>query len=149
MTQRRSYFPNLILEFSYNESYFDFGVSHRQTQFKEIRQIRSYDVESLYGDIGGYMGLLLGYSILNLPTMIICCYGLIKKTFLDRRAQKSNNPNDTILDTVFFSNDSRTTRGEITIQTDTSIDKCEGERNKTPNRKMVSTVFDQQITLES
>ena len=104
MTQQGSYFLNLILEFSYNESYFDFGVSHRQTQFKEIRQIRSYDAESLYGDIGGYMGLLLGYSILNLPTMIISCYGFIKKRFLDRKAQKSNNPNDTTLETAFFNN---------------------------------------------
>ena len=141
MTQRRSYFLNLTLEFSYNESYFDFGVSHRQTQFKEIRQIRSYDVESLYGDIGGYMGLLLGYSILNLPTMIISCYGLIKKTFLDRKAQKTNYPNDTALDKEFFSNDSRTTRGETTIQTDTAIDKCEGERNKTLSKNNVKHGF--------
>ena len=73
--------------------------------------------------------------------MIISCYGLIKKTFLDRKAQKSNNPNDTTLETAFFSNDSRMTRGEITIQTDTSIDKCEGERNKTPNRNNVKHGF--------
>ena len=51
-------------------------------------------MESLYGDIGGYMGLLLGYSILNLPSMILFCYGSIRKRILCLKTIGSNVNNE-------------------------------------------------------
>ena len=41
------------------------------TKFKEIKQVRKYSEQSLVGNLGGYIGLCLGYAILNLPTMIL------------------------------------------------------------------------------
>ena len=35
--------------------------------FKEIRQVRAFGIESLIGNIGGYIGLFLGASIIQLP----------------------------------------------------------------------------------
>ena len=43
-----------------NQTYFTFWVFYRQTTFREIKQIRAYDLENLYGNIGGYMGLFFG-----------------------------------------------------------------------------------------
>ena len=40
-------------------------------KFKEIRQIRKYSVQSLVGNLGGYIGLCLGYALLNLPSVIL------------------------------------------------------------------------------
>ena len=77
----------LLLGFT-NDSYFTFWVFYRQTSFREITQIRAYDLDSLYGNIGGYMGLFLGYALLNLPTMFFILYGYIKKTILDVRPLK-------------------------------------------------------------
>ena len=71
-----------------NESYFTFWVFYRQTTFREIKQIRAYDLDMLYGNIGGYMGLLLGYAILNLPTMLLFLYGSIKKSLLNIKTTK-------------------------------------------------------------
>ena len=114
---------DLTLESSYDESYFNFEVIHRQTQFKEIRQIRAYDVESLYGDIGGYMGLLLGYSVLNFPAMIISCYGSIKNKFSVKRARIFNDPNTSKMATNLVNGHSRKMVATNTIIMDTN--SCE------------------------
>ena len=65
-------------------------------QFRRINDIRAYDLESLYGDIGGYMGLLLGYSILSFPGMILSCYEVIKKRIEDHKQRNSNEDNNDI-----------------------------------------------------
>ena len=39
--------------------------------FKEIKQVRKYSVQSLVGNGGGYIGLCLGYALWNLPTIIL------------------------------------------------------------------------------
>ena len=83
-----------FLEGSTNESHYTIRVSHRQTTFRETKQIRAYDLESLCGDIGGYMGLLLGYSILNMPTMILLCYGSIKRRLFDLKLLRTNDNKD-------------------------------------------------------
>ena len=38
--------------------------------FKEIRVVRSFDVETMIGNGGGYIGLCLGYSFLQLPGIL-------------------------------------------------------------------------------
>ena len=32
--------------------------------------MRAYDIGSLVGDVGGYIGLFLGYALLNLPKFL-------------------------------------------------------------------------------
>merc|ERR1712038_1881201 len=44
---------------------------------KEIKQARAFGIESLIGNIGGYMGLLLGVSIIQLPRFFSFWYQLI------------------------------------------------------------------------
>ena len=62
-------------------------VHHRQTSFKEIEQIRAYNIRSLVGDMGGYMGLFLGYALLNFPSLFLECVGFMKKKILDEPDQ--------------------------------------------------------------
>ena len=53
-----------------NESTFSIVVAYRQTAFREITQIKAYGINSLVGNMGGYMGLLLGYAVLNFPDLL-------------------------------------------------------------------------------
>ena len=48
-------------------------------KFKEIKQVRKYSVQGLVGNLGGYIGLCLGYAIMNLPTIILDIWKNIKK----------------------------------------------------------------------
>ena len=119
-----------VIEFSTNESYFVFRVAHRQTQFKEIKQIRAYDPESLYGDIGGYMGLLLGYSILNLPSMIALCYGFIKNRFSNQKQLRQNSQKAGKIDAWLLSDHSLTMVPTKTINIDKTIEENVEYRHK-------------------
>ena len=48
------------------------------SKFKEVRQVRKYSVQSLVGNAGGYIGLCLGYALMNLPAIIMDAWGKIK-----------------------------------------------------------------------
>ena len=38
--------------------------------YMEIEQVRSYGFQDVVGDIGGYLGLFLGFSLLQIPQII-------------------------------------------------------------------------------
>ena len=38
--------------------------------FKEIKQARKYNLQSLVGNSGGYIGLCMGFALWNIPTLI-------------------------------------------------------------------------------
>ena len=45
-----------------------------QTSFLRIEQIRGYDFNSFSGNIGGYVGMFLGYALLNVPNAIVSVF---------------------------------------------------------------------------
>ena len=47
-------------------------------RYLKIKQIRAYTFDSLVGNIGGYMGLFLGYAILNFPQLLMNMFASIK-----------------------------------------------------------------------
>ena len=53
-------------------------------KFKEIKQVRKYSVQSLVGNLGGYIGLCLGYALMNLPSIILEIWKNIKDSFLSK-----------------------------------------------------------------
>ena len=64
-------------------------------KFEEVKQVRKYSAQSLVGNLGGYIGLCLGYAILNLPTMILEIWKNIKHICFanENRVSKSRIPN--------------------------------------------------------
>ena len=57
----------------------------RSNRFMEIKQIRAYNFQNLVGNGGGYVGLFLGYSIVQLPSMIISVYNWIQNKILSKK----------------------------------------------------------------
>ena len=49
-------------------------VKYRSQEYKEIRQIRAYDAQSLIGNAGGYIGLFLGCALRELPSFLRIVY---------------------------------------------------------------------------
>ena len=62
-------------------------ISTIDTTFKEINQVRAYDIQSLIGNAGGYLGLFLGYSIVHFPILIVKVFNNIKH-FVNNRQQQ-------------------------------------------------------------
>ena len=62
-----------------DEDWFMMEFAIMMTKFKEIKQTRAYSVQSLVGNLGGYIGLCLGYAILNLPSTAIEIWKTLKQ----------------------------------------------------------------------
>ena len=54
------------------------SVYFRNKVYKEIRQIRAYTFMSLIGNVGGFVGLLLGYALVQIPGTVFVVYNYFK-----------------------------------------------------------------------
>ena len=58
-----------------NRSYFGVTVRFPELDFKETRQVKAFDYNDLLGNIGGYIGMFLGYALLNLAYYLVDLVG--------------------------------------------------------------------------
>ena len=70
---------SLAIQETVNDTFLTIMILYRQATFREIKQSQAYDVESLVGNMGGYMGLLLGYAILQLPNFCSFLFSVMKR----------------------------------------------------------------------
>ena len=58
--------PDTIL----NKHEVELAVNYRSPTHKEIKQIRAYTVMTLFGNVGGFIGILLGYALIQIPMLL-------------------------------------------------------------------------------
>ena len=68
----------------------EFNMVFRDLTYKEIKQNRAYDTKKLIGDVGGYIGLLLGYALLGMPEFIRRICKSIYTTLFDNTKRAEN-----------------------------------------------------------
>ena len=71
-----------------NDDWFMIEFIIQINKFKEIRQIRKYSVQSLVGNLGGYIGLCLGYALLNLPSVILEIWNHLRSFFRSYKKER-------------------------------------------------------------
>lgn len=49
-------------------------------KFRQITHVQEYDIESMVGNIGGYIGLFLGYSFLHFPQFLMTLWKKHRKS---------------------------------------------------------------------
>lgn len=54
-----------------DDSRFMVLVNFPNRKYREITHVQEYDIESMVGNIGGYIGLFLGYSLLHFPKFLL------------------------------------------------------------------------------
>ena len=73
-------FPYSFQEIDEDENrvpeHFGISITSADTTFKNVEQIREYSFQSLVGNVGGYLGLILGYSAIHLPFAVFKLYKL-------------------------------------------------------------------------
>ena len=57
------------------------GVNMMDRTFKQIEQTSAYNFENLVGDVGGYLGLFLGYAVAEVPSTIFVLVVSLKRWF--------------------------------------------------------------------
>jgi hypothetical protein len=51
------------------EPYFNITFVYVDSKYREIRGVKSFSLISLFGNIGGYVGIFIGYALFNLPDL--------------------------------------------------------------------------------
>ena len=64
---------------SYKKDYAKIYFIFKSAAYKEILHVRAFDIESLVGNMGGYIGLFLGFAIWQLPDGIRIIVKLLEK----------------------------------------------------------------------
>ena len=73
-----------------SNEWFFVKVYFAETTYKEIRQVRAYDIDSMFGNISGFIGLILGCSVVQFPDFVHnLWYGISGR--LDERMAKQRN----------------------------------------------------------
>ena len=62
-----------------NESFFAIQLWYYQLYFRESTQVRAYTLDDLVGMLGGYLGLFMGYALVQLPSLISLLINLITR----------------------------------------------------------------------
>ena len=63
--------PELIITKVGNENVTNFMVTFEDAGIKEIKQVQAFGIASLVGNVGGYIGLFLGFSIIQFPSFCV------------------------------------------------------------------------------
>ena len=58
---------------SNGSAFFSVSVGGYDPTFKLIQLVRAYDIQSLIGNAGGYLGIFLGYALYQVPGAVIRC----------------------------------------------------------------------------
>ena len=67
-----------MIEGDIGPPHFSLSITALDTTFKLIELVRAYDIQSLIGNAGGYIGIFLGYALYQMPGAIINVWGRIK-----------------------------------------------------------------------
>ena len=62
---------------------FGLGMQFVMKGYLEIKQEQAYTFTSLVGNVGGYMGLFLGYAILHFPKLLTVLARVVLMLVLD------------------------------------------------------------------
>ena len=57
-------------------------IKYKQLTFHDTEQRKAYDGNDLIGNIGGYIGMFLGYALINLSDSLIAVFEATKKRLL-------------------------------------------------------------------
>ena len=84
----------LVSGISLNNSFVVSVYFQNLKRYLEIKQIRAYTFPNLVGNVGGYMGLFLGYAILNFPRLLIKLFNSMNNMVLKCNIVSDGNYND-------------------------------------------------------
>ena len=70
-----------------------------QTRFIERIQVKEYTLDDLVGTCGGYIGMFLGYALIQLPQFLQLMFRTVKQQILvrqDTKIVRNEIPNDEV-----------------------------------------------------
>ena len=51
--------------------YFNITINYIDSKYREVREIKAFNIYALFGNIGGYVGIFIGYAFFHVPGILI------------------------------------------------------------------------------
>ena len=80
-------------EWNENSQLFEVLLEFQDATYMEIQQVRDYGVQDVVGDVGGYLGLFLGFALLQIPELVHKIYCWIDNTIKSSERATDVNKN--------------------------------------------------------
>ena len=77
--EKDGFYGRLQVNFG-NASYFIIQQSYRQIAFNEKIQKKAYTLDDVVGTVGGFIGLFLGYALIQVPDLIGRLFSLFRNS---------------------------------------------------------------------
>ena len=74
--------------FSYPNGFFHLRQEYLQVRFRDTVSTQEYTFDELVGNVGGYIGLFLGYALIQLPRLIMSLLHSLKKSIRKKRTHE-------------------------------------------------------------
>ena len=68
-----------------NETSFWIYLEIRQTKFRDITQVKEFTFDDFVGTCGGYIGMFLGYALIQFPQFLQVIFHKIKNNFFSEK----------------------------------------------------------------
>ena len=92
-------------ETGYDRTYLQINLHYDTGTYKVIKNSKSFNLESLWSQIGGFIGIFLGYSLLQLPDIVSNSLTRIKNIIKETQRQRNQQLNmDTAADQTDLEN---------------------------------------------
>ena len=72
-------------------SYFNLNVRYTGSKYREVREVRAFGLHSLFGNIGGYFGIFIGYALFNLPDLVVKINNRIRRKDKNNTAETTDD----------------------------------------------------------
>ena len=67
------------------QSVFEVLLEFPDNTYMEIQQVRDYGMQSVVGDAGGYIGMFLGFALLQIPEIMVKVFSNLQQYLLERK----------------------------------------------------------------
>ena len=51
--------------------YFTIKINYIDSKYREVKEIKAFTIYSLFGNIGGYVGIFIGYAFFQIPGILL------------------------------------------------------------------------------
>ena len=101
-------------------------INFPNVKYREITHVQEYDIESFVGNVGGYIGLFLGYTLLHFPMFGVAIIVLVRRKLLPRVESTKTNIGS-------YANNERKKSAELQDKHELCLDSFNTKTNLTLN----------------
>ena len=98
ITKENELYPGIEQKLRDLDGWFRVKIHFPENTHKDIWQMKAYTMQSLIGNVGGYVGIFIGYALFNLPDIFVKIKNIVKGGREKKRNEKNNEKEGVLIE---------------------------------------------------